>query len=184
MKTYKIWKIKGPPLISLFKNEPASHEWCKLEIEPDPDDLTPNGGFMNKLIYREVYDDVPSDHACVYFLQLGDSDTIKVGMCKVSTQVYNRRVNALTYFFEDVDLLGVQFCDTPEDAELLEEAILDYFTPNRQHIRKNFELVDDRESLLGLYIVRYCSEPEEVLAASHSTYKEWNRERMQKKDKT
>ena len=182
MKTYKIWKTKNnTPQITLFKNAPVSHEWYKLEIEPYPDDLTPTGGFMDVLVYRKVYEVVPLDHACVYFLQLGDSDIIKVGRCKVSTQVYHRRIDAQTYFFGKVDLLGVQFCDTPKDANLLENSILDYFTPNRRGIRKNLELVDDRKSLLGLYIQRYCSEPDEVLTAGDIAWREERREKRSQK---
>lgn len=156
---YKIWKFAQ---YNDFLVGPENRNtWNKITEIPDPQDMTPKGGFMDALCYREVKTiDINQD--CVYFLRLGDDYIMKVGRSTCG-QVYHRRINAQTYFFEEVVCEGVQFCDTSKIARKLESEILDYFTPDRQEIRKDFELVNDRNSLLELYIAKYCSDAKIVL---------------------
>ena len=165
----KIWKVDE---ISLFDfNEPEI--WQKLETDPNPDDPADVDRFIEGLIYRET-DSIPLDQPCVYFFLLGEntySEIIKVGKSD-AYNFYHRRIDAQTYFFEDVICLGIQFCDSKKDALALEKAILSYFSPDTQNIRKNCELVADVDSALRLYITCCCSQPQEFLEAAEVEWKQ------------
>ena len=105
------------------------------------------------------------------------SEIIKVGK-STAYDVYHRRINAQTYFFNEVICLGIQFCDSKKDALALEKAILAYFSPDTQDIRKNCELVADVDSALRLYITCCCSQPQEFFEAAEV---EWKQRRKAKK---
>ena len=95
----------------------------------NPDDLSYVESFVESLVYREV-EHIPPSQPCVYFLLLGATlpVTIKVGEC-LTYQVYARKVAAQAYFLNEVVCLGIQFCESAEDAVALQEAIVRYFTP-------------------------------------------------------
>lgn len=155
---YKIWKFAQSDDYLAIPDT-----WYKMtEDPPYPGDMTPKGGFMEALCYREV-DTISIRQDCVYFLRLGNDDKIiKVGKSTCG-QVYRRRNAAQTYFFDEVICEGIQFCDTEKVARKLEQEILDFFTPDRHQIRKDCELVNDEEYILRLYIQKYCSDAKMVL---------------------
>ncbi len=174
---HKIWKIDELSLLGSLSSL-ESEIWQKLETNPDSDDPTDVDRFIERLIYRET-DSIPQDQPCVYFFLLGDnsySEIVKVGK-STAYQVYHRRINAQTYFFEDVICLGIQFCDSKKDALALEKAILGYFSPDTQNIRKNCELVGDNDYALRPYITICCSQPQEFLEAAEI---EWKQRRKRK----
>lgn len=166
---HKIWKIDE---VSLFGSlEPEI--WQKLEMDPDPGCFANVYTFIDGLVYRET-DSIPLDQLCVYFFLLGDnaySEIIKVGESD-AYNFYHRRIDAQTYFFDDVICLGIQFCDSKKDALALEKAILSYFSPDNQNIRKNCELVRDNDSALGFYIDCCSADPKSFLVAAEVEWKQ------------
>ena len=107
--------------------------------------------FDNSLVYRKMTS-VPPSQPCVYFLYL-PNDTYKIGETTVGN-LHKRLSAAQTYFAPDVDLNGIQLCESSSVAKSLEKTVLDYFLgverpPGREVVTYPGDLVE-------CYIAEYC----------------------------
>ena len=107
--------------------------------------------FDNSLVYRKV-NSVPPSQPCVYFLELPNY-TYKIGETTVGN-LHKRLSAAQTYFAPDVDLKGIQLCESSSVAKSLEKTVLDYFLgvgrpPGREVVTYPIDLVE-------CYIAEYC----------------------------
>ena len=108
--------------------------------------------FDNSLVYREV-DLIDTSQAGVYFLYL-PNDTYKIGETTVGN-LHKRLSAAQTYFAPDVELKGIQLCESSSVAKSLEKTVLDYFLgverpPGREVVEYDYD------ALVECYIAEYC----------------------------
>ena len=108
--------------------------------------------FDNSLVYRKATS-ISVTQPCVYFLFL-PNDTYKIGETTVGS-LHNRLSSAQTYFAPDVNLNGIQLCESPSVAKSLEKALLDYFLGVERP--RGREVVEyDYDELVECYIIEYC----------------------------
>ena len=82
------------------------------------------------------------------------NDTYKIGETTVGN-LHNRLSSAQTYFAPDVDLNGIQLCESSSIAISLEKTLLDYFLGVERP--RGREVVEyDYEELVVCYIAEYC----------------------------